>query len=189
MRITVTRMRLPVAVAIGAALTAGLAIASLAPRDLTKQLEYIDAQKDTGVVVFGTVREAREVDSPFAEISVPYTALTVDVSEYLVGQNVGATLTVYTPGGEGGRLSISPDESEIRVGEKVVYFLRADQTLRSQVPGAFVLDNYGAAFRTQTNRKGQVVVLGEGYGSAIDNNMALTMLASSAKASLATLKK
>ncbi len=180
MRISVPRMRLPVAAAFGAVLTAGLAIASLAPRDLTKQLEYVDA-KNTGVVVFGTITESHEVASPFAEISVPYTVLTIDVAEYLVGQNVGAKLTVYTPGGEGGRLSISPDESEVRVGERVVYFLRADQTLRAQAPGAFMLDNYGAAFRTQSNRKGQVVVLGEGYGSAIETNVALTGLSASVK--------
>ncbi len=188
MRIAVNRMRLPVALACGALLTTGLALASLAPRDLTKQLEYIDAQNSTGIVVYGTVRDAHTVASPDPDLSVPFTQITLDVSDYLVGANAGATLTVLTPGGDGGRLSISPDENEIRAGETVVYFLRADAATRSMYPGSFRLDNYAAAFRTQTNRKGQVVVLGEGYGSAIENNTALTTLATSAKASLATLR-
>lgn len=38
------------------------------------------------------------------------------------------------------------------------------------------IDSFAEAFRTQKNRKGEIVVLGEGAGSAIESNVKLTDL-------------
>lgn len=162
--------------AAGVAILGGsVAFAAVIARDLPKQLEFIQAAEGKAAVVYGEITASEMVSLPSSP-DVPYTKLTVAVSQALLGAPGAETISVYTPGFGDHRLSISPPETETRTGEKVVLFVRQDATLDALEAGAYKLDSFAESFRTQTNRKGQVVVLGEGGSSAIVNNTMLSDL-------------
>lgn len=171
------RMR-ATALTLGAIALASTAVAAVIPRDMTKQLELIDAA-NAGIVVYGTIDASRaaEIDGT----NVPWNVLTVKVSQVLAGENVPAEVTVYVPGFGDHLLSISPPESETRVGEKVVMFLAANADIRAVDADAFKVDSFAEIYRTQANRQGDVVVLGEGASFAIPNNAKLADVATSVK--------
>lgn len=168
-----------IALALGAIAFSSLAFAAVVPRDMNRQLELIDAANG-GIVVYGTIQAANfeTLDDP----DVPWTVMTVKVEQALGGTDVPAEVTVYSPGYGEHRLSISPPETETRVGEKVVMFLAANPVVRAHAPDAFKVDSFAEIFRTQTNRKGQVIVLGEGANFAVANNTLLTQVATTVKA-------
>lgn len=144
-------------------------------RDLNKQLELIAANAG-GTVVYGEITSAKEGFVPSAP-QLKWTVLTVKVeSSLLPTQNAPETVTVYFAGFGESRLSITPPETETRVGEKVLVFLRKDAAVSEADANAYKLDSFAESFRTQTNRRGQVIVLGEGSGSAIPANATLDSL-------------
>ena len=154
-----------------AALTLAVTLtAAVVSRDLPKQLKLIEADQGNALVVYGEIVGSERIDVEDADF--PWTKLSLKVSEKLVG-DAGETVTVYTPGHGVVRLSISAPETETRVGEKVVMFLRKSDM---EDGNGFQLDSFAESFRTQTNRKGAVIVLGEGGGSAIAKNTKLSEL-------------
>jgi len=175
--------------AFGVALLGGtVAYAAVAARDLPKQLEFIQAGQGKAAVVYGEITASEKVSLPSSP-DVPYTKLTVTISQALLGATGAETISVYTPGFGDHRLSISPPETETRKGEKVVLFVRQDENLDEVEAGAFKLDSFAESFRTQTNRKGKVVVLGEGGNSAIVNNTMLSSLATKVAQEFEAIKK
>ncbi len=144
-------------------------------RDLDKQLDLIAANAG-GLVVYGEITSSKEGFVPSAS-ELKWTVLTVKVeSSLLPNLNAPETVTVYFPGYGETRLSISPPEAETRVGEKVLLFLRKDAAVSEADASAYQLDSFAESFRTQTNRRGQVIVLGEGNGSAVPANARLDSL-------------
>lgn len=168
------------------AIAAGPAGAIVQPRDLNRQLELCGAAHE-GRVVFGRIASAEVKELP-AISGVPYTILTLEPQRSLTGDALPKSIRVYVPGAGESRLSISPPESETRVGESVLYFVRADATIRAVEPGAWHLDSFAEAFRTQLNKKGAVVVLGEGRGSAIEENATLDSLETQVRAATQALR-
>ena len=158
--------------AMSLSIAAGIAFAAIAPRDLNKQMEFIGAGKG-GAVVYGTIVSS-SVDAGVPDTSFPWTVLKVRVDQPIAPLSIGGELTVYVPGAGEERLSISPPETETRTGEQVVMFLSANEIIRAHAPGAYKIDSFAEIFRTQTNRQGEVVVLGEGAGSAIQTNVKLS---------------
>lgn len=151
----------------------GLAMGVMA-RDLTKQLELIEAHRGRGLVLWGEIGASRSATLP-DDPELPWTLLTVKPLRTIVGE-AGEQVEVFVPGDGDRRLSISPEESAIRVGEKVLLFLRADANVRAVDADAWRLDSFAEIFRTQTNRRQEVVVLGRGYGSAVAENARLVDL-------------
>jgi len=178
-------MRTAALALLGLAIFAGLSAISFAAvvrRDLPRQLELIRADEadqtdDGGIVVYGTITgsSTAEVPAP-GEEPLPFTVLSVDVEQAITPNDVAAQVTVYVPGVQDRRLSITPAESEMRVGERVVLFLRVDQNVRDVDADAYKLDSFAEVFRTQKNRGGDVIVLGEGPGCAVENNCRLVDL-------------
>lgn len=155
------------------ALAGGLTYASVKSRDMAGQLQFIDAANG-GIVVLGTIKEARFEQIPAITELFDYTVLTVEVEQALAPTNLPAKqLQVYLQGGSAVRLSTSPPPDESAVGERVLMFLAADPAIRAHADGAYLVHSYAEIFRTQTNRKGQTIVLGEGPGSAIEANAVL----------------
>lgn len=175
-----------VALALSVIAFGNLAYAAVVPRDLNRQLELIDAANG-GIVIYGSIVTA-SVDT-IDGCDVPWTVLTVKVEQALGGDAVPSEVTVYSPGHGDHRLSVSPSESETRAGERVVMFLAVNPLIRSHSALAFKVDTYAEVFRTQTNRKGQVVVLGKGANFAVTNNTLLTKVATNMKAEFAVISK
>ena len=162
--------------ALGVAFVGSAAFAAVVARDLPKQLSLIQAAEGKAAVVYGEITAAEKVDLSSSP-DVPWTKLTVKIEQALLGAAGKEAISVYTPGFGDHRLSISAPEAETRAGEKVVLFVRQEASLDEVESGAFKLDSFAESFRTQTNRKGGVVVLGEGGSSAIENNTLLSDLA------------
>ena len=153
-------------------IAAGLSLAAVVSRDLPKQLDLIDADNG-GVVVYGTIVDSK-VDGEVPGTDFPWTVLTVKVEQGLAPDTTSGELTVYSPGAGEALLSISPPETETRKGEKVVLFLSKNAELQQHAPGAYKIDSFAESFRTQKNRQGDVIILGEGKGSAIESNVKLS---------------
>lgn len=162
---------------VGLFVLGGLAVATVVPRDLSKQLELIKANgaTDGGVVVYGNVVSAKSIRLASTP-DLPWTVLTVHVEQAIAPSTTTGDLTVYFPGFGDERLTISPPEEETRVGENVVLFLSTDPAVRAVDPTAYRIDSFAESFRTQKNRKGEIIVLGEGAGSAIESNVKLADL-------------
>jgi hypothetical protein len=176
MRCLFGRTRSPIALAIALVATlCGVAIATVIPRDLSKQLELIEAQKD-GVVVYGTIIASHTQKLDDVMPTCPLTVLTVKVEQAIAPASTAGELKVYIVGAGEDRLSITPPEDEMRVGESVLFFLRADAAVRKHDATAFKVDSFAEVLRTQKNRKGEIVVLGEGVGSAVEQNVKLADL-------------
>lgn len=159
---------------VGLFVLGGLAVATVVPRDLSKQLELIKAA-DGGIVVYGNITAAKSVRLESTP-DLPWTVLTVRVDTAIAPSTTSGELSVWFPGFGEERLTISPSADETSVGENVVLFLSTDPAVRAIDPTAYRIDSFAEAFRTQKNRKGEVVVLGEGAGSAIESNVKLTDL-------------
>lgn len=159
---------------VGLFVLGGLAVATVVPRDLSKQLELIKAN-DGGVVVYGNITSAKSVRVA-ATPDLPWTVLTVHVETAIAPTTTSGDLTVWYPGYGDERLTISPPEEETRVGENVLLFLSTDPAVRAIDATAYRIDSFAESFRTQKNRKGEIIVLGEGAGSAIESNVKLTDL-------------
>lgn len=175
-----------IALALGAVVFSSLAVAAVVSRDLNHQLELIDVANG-GIVIYGTIQSATA--AAMDDSDIPWTVLSVKVEQALGGVDVPAEVTVYSPGYGDHLLSISPPETETRVGEKVVMFLAANALIRAHAPDAYKVDSFAEIFRTQTNRKGEVVVLGEGANFAVANNTLLTKVATDVKASFEAIAK
>lgn len=160
--------------ALAAIATAPL-LAAVVSRDLSGQLELIEALDD-GRVVHGQIVASRVVHVPSVPW-VPFTAMTVEVKRHLLPSSGPERLTVLSPGVGEHRLSISPPEHETRVGEHLVLFLRKDAGVSEVVEGAYKLDSFAESYRTQLNRRGDTIVLGKGSGLAIQSNTTLDKLA------------
>ena len=159
---------------VGLFVLGGLAVATVVPRDLSKQLELIKAN-DGGIVVYGNITSAKSVRLASTP-DLPWTVLTVQVETAIAPTTTSGALSVWYPGHGDERLTISPPEDETRVGENVVLFLSTDPAVRAADPTAYRIDSFAESFRTQKNRKGEVVVLGEGAGSAVESNVKLADL-------------
>lgn len=179
----------PTMLAAVAALAVGgtAALAAVVARDLPKQLEFLKASEGRAAVVYGEILDADRVEVPFADHA--YTRLVLKVESRLLGAEDQDTLHVYYPGFGSARLSISPSEEETRIGEKVVLFLRRDDALTEIDEQGYKLDSFAEAFRTQKNRKGDVVVIGEGEASAVAKNTKLGDLASQVQAAYAAIQQ
>lgn len=168
------------AAALGATLVCGLAAATVVSRDLPKQLELIKAQSG-GIAVYGKiVRESAVVNWP-DQCPVPMTALQVQILQAAAPADVKGEITVYVPGHGEDKLSVTPPEAETRVGESVFMFLAANEGLRSHDPNAYSAATFADIYRTQLNKRGEVIVIGEGVGVAIPENVALTKLVGQVK--------
>jgi len=165
----------------------GIAVATVIPRDMSKQLELIEAQKD-GAVVYGTIVASRTQMLEDVLRFVPFTVLTVKVEQAISPANLSNELTVYVPGAGEERLTITPSDDEMRVGESVLMFLRADAGIRNHDATAFKVDSFAEILRTQKNRKGEVIVLGEGASFAVENNTKLSDLSPQIIDAVAVLK-
>ncbi len=161
--------------------------AAVVSRDLGQQLSLIQAHLN-GRVVYATIQAAETTKLPTVP-EIPFTRLTLEVKRDLVsGSTQPETLRVFVPGAGEQRLSISPPESEMRVGESIVFFLRKDAGVSEVDAAALKVDSFAESFRTQLNRKGEVVVLGEGPGSAIAENTKLDDLARKTAKAVEVLK-
>jgi|JI10StandDraft_1071094.scaffolds.fasta_scaffold776089_2 hypothetical protein len=188
MRCSFGRVRTSLALAVtGVALLTGIAVATVIPRDMSKQLELIEAQKD-GAVVYGTIVASRTQMLEDVLRFVPFTVLTVKVEQAISPANLSNELTVYVPGAGEERLTITPSDDEMRVGESVLMFLRADAGIRNHDATAFKVDSFAEILRTQKNRKGEVIVLGEGASFAVENNTKLSDLSPQIIDAVAVLK-
>ncbi|MCC7173235.1 MAG: hypothetical protein IT459_22495 [Planctomycetes bacterium] len=188
MRCILGRARAPLALAVaGVALLTGIAVATVIPRDMSKQLELIEAQKD-GAVVYGTIVASHTQKLDDVLRYVPFTVLTVKVEQAIAPANLSNEITVYVPGAGEERLSITPSDDEMRVGESVLMFLRADAGIRTHDAAAYKIDSFAEILRTQKNRKGEVVVLGEGASFAVENNTKLSDLSPQIIDAVAVLK-
>lgn len=157
------------------ALFAATLTAAVVKRDLARQLELVGAPA-TGRVVFAEVVEShvRQVPGfPF----VPFTALKLKVMRHLAPAAGPDELVAYAPGAGQRRLSISPPPGAIRVGERVVLFLRKDAAVSQVDPDAYRIDSFAEVYSVQKNRKGEWIVLGEGAGMAVEENTRLDALA------------
>jgi hypothetical protein len=142
MRCSFGRVRTSLALAVtGVALLTGIAVATVIPRDMSKQLELIEAQKD-GAVVYGTIVASRTQMLEDVLRFVPFTVLTVKVEQAISPANLSNELTVYVPGAGEERLTITPSDDEMRVGESVLMFLRADAGIRNHDATAFKVDSF-----------------------------------------------
>lgn len=142
-------------------------------RDMTRQLQLLGAERGAALVAYGEVVASGPASWPGAD--VPFTALRFQPERVLLGEASGP-LEVLFPGHGEERLSISPPASALRVGERVLLFLRADEALREHHPGAFKLDSFAEVYRTQRNGKGEIIVLGQGPGAAVAGNARLLEL-------------
>ena len=144
----------------------------LLPRDLAQQLDWIGVG-DGGVVVYGEI-----VSSCVEEVegSASWTALEIDVIERLDDSAKLDRVVAFTPGTTDRPNSLAPPESERQVGERVLVFLAVDGSIRDQHAGAFKVHSHAEVFRTQRNRRGEVVILGEGTGTAVPSNILLAEL-------------
>ena len=181
-----SRLRSLTAIA-GVAVLGGIAVATVIPRDLSKQLELIKADAG-GVVVYGSIT-ASKAASLASSPNLHWTILTVHVDTAIAPATTAGDLSVWVPGFGENRLTISPPEEETRVGENVVLFLSPDADVRAVDANAYRLTSFAEAFRTQKNRKGDVVVLGEGAGSAIEGNVKLADLSPVVQDAYAALLK
>lgn len=180
------RATLLAAVALLALATAPLT-AAVVSRDLGQQLSLIQAHLD-GRVVYATIQAAETAQLPVAP-EIAFTRLTLEVKRDLVsGSTEPETLRVFVPGAGEQRLSISPPESEMQVGESLVFFLRKDAGVSEADAAAFKVDSFAESFRTQLNRKGEIIVLGEGQRSAIPDNAKLDDLAQRTQKAVEVLK-
>lgn len=188
MRCSFGRARTSLALVVSSvAVLAGIAVATVVPRDMSKQLELVEAHKD-GAVVYGTIVASRTQKLDDVLRFVPFTVLTLKVEQSISPSNLPNELTVYVPGAGEDRLSITPSDDETRVGESVLMFLRADAAIRAHDATAYKVDSFAEILRTQKNRKGEVIVLGEGASFAVENNTKLSDLSPQIIDAVAVLK-
>ncbi|MBA2556483.1 MAG: hypothetical protein H0V12_03925 [Chloroflexi bacterium] len=162
------------------ALTAGLAllgaasfaVAQIERLDLSKMVERADH------AVFGTIVDHQvividhEIDGP----ELYYTHLTLEGFD--LATNEERTVVVSYAGGfidaqNGVYNSEAPPADAVRLGSRAVVFYAYTENMGGDLAANAIYASHGGLYQTVTGRGGDVVVLGQGDGYAISQNIAL----------------
>lgn len=170
-----TRKLLPL-VALALAAAAGASIERLTLRKMI-------AKADAGIVGEITAHEVVAVPLDRDGEEMTFTNLTIVGHDLLSGD--AATVTLSYPGGvlpgdRGGHNSEAPSQDDVKLGNRVVAFYKWFDNMGGGYAGNQLYASHGGLFRTFSDKSGRVVVQGRGRGYAIDRNVRLKSLRTSA---------
>lgn len=164
-------------------LLAGLALAGAATFAIA-QIETLDLPamvQKADSAIFGTITDRQVVrfDHEVDGSDLFYTHLTIQGHD--LATNEERTVVVTLHGGflderVGVYNSEAPPADAILLGKRVVAFYAYTDNMGGDLAANSLYASHGGLYQTVTNRAGKTVVLGQGPGYAIDQNVSLTEL-------------
>lgn len=160
---------------------AGLGIATLG----VAQIERLDLEKmvqRADHALFGTIvdHQVVRIDHPIDGPELYYTHLTLEGFD--LASNEERTVVVSFAGGfvdaqNGVYNSEAPHADAVRLGNRALVFYAYTDNMGGDLAANAIYASHGGLYQTVTTRGGDVVVIGQGDGYAVPQNIALTELA------------
>lgn len=171
------KLRIPPILLAGLALLgiATLAVGQIERLDLSKMVQKADRG------VFGTItdRQVVRIDHEVDGNELYFTHLTIQGRDLATQEDT--TVVVTFAGGfvnerEGVYNSEAPPADATLLGKRVVAFYAYSDNMGGDLAANALYASHGGLYQTITSRSGKVVVIGQGDGYAISQNLPLTEL-------------
>lgn len=143
---------------------APMVLASIEKLDLPEMVKRVDS----AVVGSITAKTTWTSPNPDGEGSLEFTTITVSGDDLMTGKP--ATVEVSFVGSDRVPTTVTPAESETRVGTRIVVFSKKSSAFGVTDAKNWMYASHGGVFRVEAGPKGEVV-LGKGAGFAVSDNM------------------
>jgi len=147
-------------------------------------LRKMIAKADAGVVGEIIAHEVVAVPLDRDGEEMTFTNLTIAGHDLLSGDEATVTVSYHggvLPGDRGGHTSEAPSQDDVKLGNRVVAFYKWSDNMGGGYASNGLYASHGGLFRTFTDKGGRVVVQGRGQGYAVDRNVRLKALRTSAR--------